>query len=301
MKKTLRVLSIVCILVMTLSMGSFAFAANEAPAVSGGSLNLLETYPVEGSDDAAIENFSIKLYFDENDSFNDEASRKANEGKIKLVDEEGLELPVMLVYAPNEEGVVLALYDRAKAETMKTDDQKFEIKGDTAYTFTIDGSFADDNGKTLGTNREITIKTFNQSRNQLVSVLLMFVLYGGIAVFAIRGAKKKDEKAEKEKAPQTVNPYKEAKRTGKSVEEIVEADKKAREKYAAKEAKKAAKEAEEDDGYIYLEEGHYLVKSIRTVQSGGSTYITGRKAAAEAKKAQEEKWKQAQKKKGKKK
>ena len=299
MKKTLRVLSIVCILVMTLSMGSFAFAANETTAAIGGGLNLTGTYPERDSTGAAIENFSIKLYFD--GDLATEESRKANESKVKLVDEEGTELPVMLVYAPSEDGVALVIFDKPKAEAMKTDDKKFEIKGDTAYTFTIDGSFTDDNGNTLGKDEVITIETFNQSRNQLVSVLLMFVLYGGIAVFAIRGAKKKDEKAEKEKAPQTVNPYKEAKRTGKSVEEIVEADKKAKEKYAAKEAKKAAKEAEEDDGYIYLEEGHYLVKSIRTVQSGGSTYVTGRKAAAEAKRAQEEKWKQTQKKKGKKK
>ena len=40
---------------------------------------------------------------------------------------------------------------------------------------------------------------------------------------------------------------------------------------------------DDDDDYEYVPEGHYKVKSIRTVASGGSTYITGRKAIAEEK------------------
>ena len=78
-----------------------------------------------------------------------------------------------------------------------------------------------------------------------------------------------------------VNPYKEAKKTGKSVEEIVEKDQKRKEKLAKK-AEEDDDDDDDDDDEDYLEEGHYRVKTKRTVASGGSSYITGRKAEAEA-------------------
>ena len=46
---------------------------------------------------------------------------------------------------------------------------------------------------------------------------------------------------------------------------------------------------DEEDDEPYLEEGHYRVKAVRTVASGGSSYITGRKAEAEERAAQKAK------------
>ena len=112
---------------------------------------------------------------------------------------------------------------------------------------------------------------------------------------------KKQAEAMREKESK-VNPYKEAKKTGKSVEAIVEQDQKDKAKAAAKAAKKAAKEAEEEynfdfDDFDFEEEGVYKVKAPRPIAAGGSTYITGRKAEAEkraaelaARKEQEAKW-----------
>ena len=105
---------------------------------------------------------------------------------------------------------------------------------------------------------------------------LMLVLYAGIIGFSLRNAKKGAEKQAKEAK---VNPYKEHKKTGKSVEEIVEKDQKRKEKLARK-AEEDDDDDDDDDDYI--EEGHYRVKTRRTVASGGSSYITGRKAEAEA-------------------
>ena len=99
---------------------------------------------------------------------------------------------------------------------------------------------------------------------------------------------KKKAAEEKGNGYQPVNPYKEAKRTGKSVEEIVEKENRKKEKAARKAARDAEEDEDDDDDYEpYVPEGHYRVKTLRTVASGGSTYITGRKAAAEERAARE--------------
>ena len=45
---------------------------------------------------------------------------------------------------------------------------------------------------------------------------------------------------------------------------------------------------DEDDDYEWIDINTYRVGKPRTVREGGSSYITGRKAIAEAKKAEEE-------------
>jgi hypothetical protein len=135
-------------------------------------------------------------------------------------------------------------------------------------------------------------------------MLMMFVMMGGMMVMTTKAATteaKKQAEAMREKESK-VNPYKEAKKTGKSVEAIVEQDQKDKAKAAAKAAKKAAKEAEEEynfdfDDFDFEEEGVYKVKAPRPIAAGGSAYITGRKAEAEkraaelaARKEQEAKW-----------
>ena len=86
------------------------------------------------------------------------------------------------------------------------------------------------------------------------------------------------------------NPYKEAKKTGKSVAEVIAAHEKEMAKKAAKDAKKAARHQEEDDDeYEEIEDnGNYKVKGPRPISASGSTYITGRKAEAETRAAEEE-------------
>ena len=74
---------------------------------------------------------------------------------------------------------------------------------------------------------------------------MMIVMIVGMIFFSMRSAKKAMEKENDQKQKKdTVNPYKEAKRTGKSVEEIVEKDKKKKAKQAEAMAKQKAKEAE---------------------------------------------------------
>ena len=241
-----------------------------------GGLVLEDTYPKEDSTGAAIENFDIKLYF--NNEMTQDILGDDNDGCFQLIDADGNVLPIIVLYSPKETGVVMVLFD-ANKENLDSNGKRITIKGNTEYTLKIDGSLKDDQGNTLGSDKVIKFTTINQSRNSMISMLLMFVLYAGIIGFSVRSAKKTAEKQEKETK---VNPYKEAKKTGKSVEEIVEKDQKRKEKLAKK---AEADDDDDDDDYDeeedYLEEGHYRVKTRRTVASAGSTYITGRKAEAE--------------------
>lgn len=286
MKRTGRVLSLILIIVLASSI--FAFAGG-----TEGGLKFYEkeeSYPANGSKGAAIENFGIKLYFQ--GDLTQEILQDKNNNCFTLTDNEGNKLPFLVLYAPKEEGVVMVLFDSEK-ENLDKDGKQIVIKGDTEYTLGISGDFRDDEGNTLGSDKTIKFTTINQKRNNVINMLLMLVMYAGIIIFTMRSAKKKSA-AEKSEAK--VNPYKEAKKTGKSVEKIVEKDQLKKQRAAEKAARLAENEDEEDD---YLEDGHYRVRGIRTIASGGSAYKTGRKAEAERRAELEAKWAKDKKGKGK--
>ena len=268
MKRFNRILVVIALIAMMATGLCFADGTE-------GGLVLEDTYPKDGATGAAIENFDVKLYF--NNEMSKDALGSKNDDCFQLIDADGNVLPTLVLYSPKETGVVMVLFDSNK-ENLDSDGKQITIKGNLEYTLKISGDLQDDQGNTLGKDTTIKFTTINQTRNSMVSMLLMLVLYGGIIFFSMRSAKKTAEKQAKEAK---VNPYKEAKRTGKSVEEIVEKDQKRKEKLAKK-----AEEDDDDDDYDddedYLEEGHYRVKTRRTVASGGSSYITGRKAEAEA-------------------
>ena len=266
MKKISRILFI--IMMITLLATGLAFADG-----TEGGLELTDTYPKADSTGAAIENFDVKLYF--NNEMSEDILGDVNDDCFQLIDANVL--PTLVLYSPKETGVVMVLFD-PNAENLDSNGKQITIKGNMEYTLKISGDLKDDQGNTLGKDMTVKFTTINQTRNSMVSMGLMIVLYAGIIGFSLRSAKKTAEKQAKEAK---VNPYKEAKRTGKSVEEIVEKEQKKKEKME----KKALEDEDEDDDdeeeEDYLEEGHYRVKTRRTVASAGSTYITGRKAEAE--------------------
>lgn len=279
MKRAGRILSLVIILVMMTTLFCFAAPAEDAQqADTNGTLTLLDTYPKDGAKGAAIENMSVKLYFDS--EFTEKVLKKANDDAIQLIGPEGEKLPTRVLYNPKEEGVVLVIVDNDKEGKIITG------KGNSEYTLKISGSLRDDKGNTLGEDKAITFTTLNQSANNMINMLMMFGMFGAIMVISMRGAKKEAQKQQAARKEEKVNPYKEAKRTGKSVEEIVEQDQKNKAKQAEKAARRAAREAEDYDDYP--EEGVYRVKGPRPIAAAGGRYITGRKALAEAKKAEEE-------------
>lgn len=265
MKKTVRVLSIVLLLVMLAS--SFSFAA---------SLKLEDTYPKNGYKNAAIDNFGIKLHFNQ-DVASDEY-RELNDQCFTIVSEDGEKVPLITVYSHEEEGLVLVLADVTSED--------YNITGNTKYTLTISGDFTAANGETLGKDTVVELTTLNQAQASKVNMILMFVMFGSIMLFGNRQTKKKEEEKEVE---DKINPYKVAKETGKSVEAVIEEDRKNKEKQAAKKAKKEAKENkylnmyadDDEDETPKCDSYHQRVKAPRPISEGGSTYVTGRKAAYE--------------------
>lgn len=284
MKRIGRILSLATILVMLAVTCCFAAAEGE------GKLVLKETYPQDGATGTAIENMGVKLYFDS--EFTADKLKDSNAKAVTLCDEEGKALPTRVLYSPQEPGVVLVLFD----DTKKTDETA--IQQNATYTMKISADFCDDEGNTLGKEQSISFKTQNQNASMMVNMLMMFGMFGGMMVLSAKSAKKQAEQQKKERE-EKVNPYKEAKRTGKSVEEIVEKDQRDKAKRAAKAAKKAANDDDDDDDEEYYEDGTYRVKGPRPISAAGGKYVTGRKAIAEAKKAEEERRKAQQAKKGK--
>ena len=263
MKRIAAILMTVA-LIMTLSV-SFCFADS--------GLTIENTYPEDGSTGASIENLGVKIHFSEN--MTEKVVGKANNGCFQLYDDEGRKLPTRVLYNDKVEGEVLVLLD--------TNNRNVKVEGNTEYALKISRNTTDDAGNTLGADKIIRFKTLNQSVNTMISMGMMVVMFGGIMVISARSAKKAAE--EEVKKQDKVNPYKEAKKTGKSVEEIVEKDQKKKAKEAEKAAKKAAKEADLYDDY---EEdiNKYRVSRRRSAGKAGSKYVVARKAAAEAKKAQ---------------
>lgn len=271
MKKIGRIISLAVILTICATMFCFAETAGE------GTLVLNDTYPKDGATGTAVENMGVKLYFDS--TFTQEKLKDANKNAVTLSDEQGNTLPTQVLYSQKEPGVVLVLFDNTK----QSDDVK--IQQNSNYTFKISKDFRDDEGNTLGEDKTISFKTLNQSANMAINTAMMFGIFGVMMFVTAKNAKKsvENEKQKEEK----VNPYKEAKKTGKSVEEIVEKDQKEKAKRAEKAARKAAAR-EDDDDDDYYDDGNYHVKGPRPIAAAGGRYITGRKAIAEAKAAEEE-------------
>jgi hypothetical protein len=119
---------------------------------------------------------------------------------------------------------------------------------------------------------------------------MMGVMMVGMIVFTSLSAKrqlKKQEEEEKTKPDAKVNPYKEAKKTGKSVEDVVAKTEKEKEKARAKAEKNSgggrqqaganASSASDDD----LPKDTKRVTGPKPISAAGSTYVTGRKAKVE--------------------
>ncbi len=267
MKKFGAILSLALIIVMMACSLSFA-----------GSFQVEKTYPKDGDHDKSVDNFCLKVYF--NESVHD-SDKKANAKCVTVVDEEGEKLPVSLYYSPKEKGMMMALVEPENTA---------KVKQDTEYTITISGDFQNDNGDTLGEDYVVSFKTLNSKRATMINMIMMAVMFGGIMIFSTKSMKKEAAKeAEKRGAEEKVNPYKVAKETGKSVEEIVAQDQKKKAKKAASQARRVAKDKAERDklaqSIAEAEEkpagGAKHVKGPRPISAGGSTYITGRKALAE--------------------
>lgn len=210
--------------IMLMLSASLSFAADN--------LELVASYPEDGQNNTSIENLGVKLTF--SNPINSEEAKKIDATKFSIKDEDGETVPIQVLFSEKNDGLVLVLADV---------DGGFTAKNNAEYTLTIDAGLVDNEGNVMEQAKTVTFKTYNQKVNNSINMVMMFVMFGGIMVLTMRQNNKKDEEetvAETKDA--AFNPYKEAKKTGKSVEEV----RAAQAKKEAKEAKKRARKKKDD-------------------------------------------------------
>lgn len=224
-------------LIAVLSMFMVVLSATMCFAADDTAFVLKSSYPKDGQKNTSIENLGVKLYF--NHSVSSKAAQ-ANKKNVKIVDKDGKKIPIKVLSANDDSGLVLVLGDSTN--------KKFKVKNNSEYKLVIGKNFVDDNGNTLGKDTVVNFKTFNQTLNTTINMIMMVIMFGGIMVVTIRQQHNKDDddKVEKEKAGEsTFNPYKEAKKTGKSLEEVIAEEKKRVAKAEKRAKRKGTKKVEE--------------------------------------------------------
>lgn len=261
MKKRLGAIVALILLLVTMTT-SFCFA---------GTLELVDSYPRDGDKGMQVENSGVKLYFNQNMINKDH--EKGNVDSFKFTDAKGKVIPTRVLYSPKEKGLVLVLVDNKMLES------------NSEYKLSISKDVMAKSGDTLAKDLTIQFKTVDTGTSMKINMVMMGVMMVGVIWASSKSAKKQEEKAKADAAADSkVNPYKVAKETGKSVEEIVAKEKRDKERKQRKLERKIAKQNGEildDDDEDDDDDGNKHVKVPRRISEGGSTYITGRKAAAE--------------------
>ena len=220
--------SLIAILTSIMIMAASAFCFAE------GGFDLVSSYPEDGQSNTSMENLGVKLTFS-NAMDSDEATA-ANANKFAIYDPDGKTIPVQVLFSDKEKGLVLVLADT---------DKGFVAKNNSEYKLVVSGDLVDNEGNVLGADKTVTFKTYNQRINNMVNMGMMFVMFGGIMVLSLRqNNEKQEEEPKDEPKEQAFNPYREAKRTGKSIEEVKAEQAKKEAKEAKKKARKARKSPE---------------------------------------------------------
>ena len=209
--------------VMIMACSVFSFAAE--------GLELVSSYPENGQKNTSMENLGVKLMF--NHPINSEEAVKIDESKFSIVDEDGEKVPVKVLFSDKNDGLVLVVAD-------VNSESGFIAKNNAEYKLTIEAGLVDNDGNELVKAETVTFRTYNQRVNNMVNMGMMFIMFGGIMFFTMRQNKQKEEeeKDKKDEPKEAFNPYKEARRTGKSVEEVMAEQAKKEEKLAKKRARR---------------------------------------------------------------
>ncbi|MBR2674398.1 MAG: Ig-like domain-containing protein [Mogibacterium sp.] len=250
MKRLSLIAAMAAILVMISAAASFA----------AGGLELVSSYPEDGQTNTSMENLGVKLTF--SNPINSEEAKKIDEGKFTIVDEDGEKVPTQVLFSEKNDGLILVLADI---------DKGFTAKNNAKYKLTIDAGLVDNEGNIMEQSKTITFRTYNQKVNTIVNMVMMTVLFGGLMVLTMRQNLKKEEDTPAEETKEAAfNPYKEAKRTGKSVDEIMAEQAKREAKLAKKKARKAGK-AEEDKKEKKIENCAGLLNNVYHVHAPAPT------------------------------
>ncbi len=262
-----RISAIVLTVLLAVTMLAPAcFAAKDAADTEP--LKIVASTPSNGDKGVSVENLSVKLTFNKDMAGMSKQQKDHNQSVIKLTDPKGKKIGIKAYYSKEHPNMVMIVSGTSGNKLNRFDSA-------TEYTLALGKTFAAADGSVLGDRQEIAFTTINQNASMKVYMVLMGLMMVGMIFFTTRSAKKAAEKEMKEKGvTKTVNPYKEAKRTGKSVEEIVAADKKKKEKAAEAAAKKRAAElAIEEEILAQERKAHNKRVAVkRPISAAGSEY-----------------------------
>lgn len=219
---------------MILAASAFSFAAGE--------LTLVSSYPEDGQKNTSMENLGVKLKF--SGPINSKEAKATDADKFAIYDEDGKVVPTKILFSDKNDGLVLVLADP---------DEGFTAKNNSEYRLVIDEGVVDNDGNVLGESKTVTFKTYNQRVNNMVNMAMMFIMFGGIMFISVRQQNnQKEEEESKKDAPKEAafNPYREAKKSGKSLEEVKAEQAKKEEKEAKKKARKKKKTEEQPEKKI---------------------------------------------------
>lgn len=188
-------------------------------------LQIVSSYPEDGQKNTSMENLGVKVVF--NNKVNAKELTKSNNKAISLTDKKGKKVPVEILYSNKTGKMVLIVADTTN----------YKVLNNAEYKLTFGKNFSDNEGNKLGKAETITFKTYNQAMNNIVNMIIMVAMFGGIFLATAKSnSTKKEDKAIEE--GDAFNPYREAKRTGKSLQEVIADHEKEVEKVNKKKAKK---------------------------------------------------------------
>ena len=149
-----------------------------------------------------------------------------------------------------------------------------KIKGNEEYVLTVGRDFRAADGSTTGQKITVSMKTIDQGKSMAIYMVLMVLMVAGMVFFTVRSTKKDEKKKKEERELKDgVNPYKEAKKSGKSVEEVVAKSnkKKAKKEEAIRKQKEAEAAIEAEIIEKIRRESNKRVSAPRSIASAGST------------------------------
>jgi hypothetical protein len=260
---------------------AFAFASGEAGAITtsaglsdsktqnGAPLTL--TY--ENYDNAPVDTVGIKLYFDGDVSAESVRSINNAKGMFEFIGGKSEKITTKAYFNKKEKGYILVTATKTK------DGNIISLKPKSKYELKVSGKLTSADGRILGEDKVIDLRTVDTSGNTQVYMLLMVAMVVGMILMTFVSNRRKKKAKELIANSKPVNPYKLAKEKGITVQEalaIAEKDKIKREKLL----KTAGIDPKTLKG---KEPKGYRVKGPRPISAGGSDYKTGRKAIAEQK------------------
>ncbi|MDD4570567.1 MAG: Ig-like domain-containing protein [Tepidanaerobacteraceae bacterium] len=249
MKRIGKILSLTILTVLLASSISFAQG-----------LSLESIFPKDGENKLQPTNIAVKMTFSEN--MTSPVAQAANEDCFTIINPKGKSIKHKTLYNaekyPNEIWIQIT--------------EPLEME--TEYTLTVSSDLVSSGGNTLDEPIITHFSTRNTKQDSNGYMVIMLLMVVGMVVFTAWDTKRKLKKdvAGADEEEEKVNPYKEARKTGKTVEEIVAKTEKDKAKAEKKKARAGKRQSVKEESEVEeTQEGVKRVKSPRPISAIGAT------------------------------